>query len=387
MFSKSLYNDWETLVKKQLKTEDIYSILSKDNLEGIAVKPYYDKVSKPLANLPKVEESTQLVADYLEDSEEEVYAYILQQNVEGLEEKTIFLANEVLADHVKIDDSNTYFSLVDVLDENTATIHHKLAQELLSKSLDRSLCVDVSVLQNAGASIVQQLAYAMSKTKELVEVFGVEILDQIVIKTAVGANYFFEIAKIRALKILFYQLSKELGLPSVSYIFAENSLRNKAKNDEENNLIRSTLELAAAMIAGADAVYSNNFKLENATDLSGEISFKQQIVLAYESIINVFEDAANGSYFVEEITQQLCEKAWDKFVEVEEKGGYLELLKQKEIQKEIYQHAIAEQNWVAEGKIKLIGVNLYPKLEMTKTVEELYNENTIKPVRWAEMYE
>ena len=387
MFSKSLYNDWETLVKKQLKTEDIYSILSKDNLEGIAVKPYYDKVSKPLANLPKVEESTQLVADYLEDSEEEVYAYILQQNVEGLEEKTIFLANAVLADHVKIDDSNTYFSLVDVLDENTATIHHKLAQELLSKSLDRSLCVDVSVLQNAGASIVQQLAYAMSKTKELVEVFGVEILDQIVIKTAVGANYFFEIAKIRALKILFYQLSKELGLPSVSYIFAENSLRNKAKNDEENNLIRSTLELAAAMIAGADAVYSNNFKLENATDLSGEISFKQQIVLAYESIINVFEDAANGSYFVEEITQQLCEKAWDKFVEVEEKGGYLELLKQKEIQKEIYQHAIAEQNWVAEGKIKLIGVNLYPKLEMTKTVEELYNENTIKPVRWAEMYE
>jgi methylmalonyl-CoA mutase len=62
-------------------------------------------------------------------------------------------------------------------------------------------------------------------------------------------------------------------------------------------------------------------------------------------------------------------------------------LKQKLIQKEIYQHAIAEQNWVAEGKIKLIGVNLYPKLEMTKTVEELYNENTIKPVRWAEMYE
>ena len=53
----------------------------------------------------------------------------------------------------------------------------------------------------------------------------------------------------------------------------------------------------------------------------------------------------------------------------------------------IYLQAIAEQNWVEEGKIKLIGVNLYPKLEKTKSVEQLYNAKEIKPVRWAEMFE
>ena len=65
----------------------------------------------------------------------------------------------------------------------------------------------------------------------------------------------------------------------------------------------------------------------------------------------------------------------------------MELLKQKEIQKSIYQQAVAEQNWVAEGKIKLIGVNLYPQLETTKTTELMYDESVIKAVRWAEMYE
>jgi len=231
------------------------------------------------------------------------------------------------------------------------------------------------------------LALALAKAKDLAEVFGAEILEKLVFKFAVGGNYFFEIAKIRAFKILFNQLSKEFGLDSIPYIFTETSLRNKAKNDEENNLIRSTLELSAAMIAGSDAVYSNDFKVQNSNSLSEEISFKQQIVLAYESIINVFDDAANGSYYIEEITHQFAENAWKLFLEIENSGGFVENLKSGKIAEMIYQQAIAEQNWVEEGKIKLIGVNLYPKLEKTNSVEQLYNAKEIKPVRWAEMFE
>jgi methylmalonyl-CoA mutase len=85
---------WENLVKKQLKTEDIYPILTKENLEGIVVKPFYDSVQKPLVNLPKIEESTHLVAKYHESLEEDVFAFILDQNVENLEQKTIFVNNE-----------------------------------------------------------------------------------------------------------------------------------------------------------------------------------------------------------------------------------------------------------------------------------------------------
>ena len=385
MFATVTLQDWENLVKKQLKTDDIYAILSKENLEGITVKPYYDKSPENLQNLPKVEESTHLVAKYQEGLEEDAYAFLLNNNVEKLYDKTIFVANEDLAGHITLSEENRYFSLIDVFVNNE--INSQLAEELLSKNFERNICVDASLYQNAGASITQQLTFSLGKAKELAEVFGAEIINKLVFKFAIGANYFFEIAKIRAFKMLFNQFSKEFNLDLIPYIFAETSLRNKAKSDEENNLIRSTLEIAAAMIAGSDAVFANDFKVQNSTELSEEISFKQQVVLAYESIINVFEDAANGSYYVEEITHQLAENAWKLFLELENSGGFVENLKSGKIAEIIYNQAIAEQNWVEEGKIKLIGVNLYPKLEKTKSVEELYNAKEIKAVRLAEMFE
>lgn len=388
MFKKTPLQDWEEVVQKQLKTENIYEILSKENLEDITVKPYYDSVPKPIQNLPKVEESTHLVSLYHESSEENVFAFLLNENVEDLEEKVLFVNNKDLAEHISIDENNRYFSLVDVFSaDEKGAVNEQLVTELLEKNFERNIGIDISLHQNAGASITQQLAIALAKTKELTEIFGAEILNKIVFKTAVGANYFFEISKIRALKLIFNQFSKEFGLNEIPFIFAETTLRNKSKNDPENNLIRSTLELSAAMIGGADAVFSNDYKIENADSVSEEISFKQQIVLAYESIINVFEDAGNGSYYIDDVTQQFADRAWKLFLEMEEKGGYCELLKSGWIQQQIFNQAVKEQTWVEEGRIKIIGVNLYPKLEKTKSLEEMYSANEIKAVRLAEMFE
>ncbi len=388
MFAKTSYPDWEHLVQKQLKTDDIYAVLEKGNLEGISVKPYYSSVSRPLRNLPKVEESTHLVAGYQENLEDDVIAFLLDENVENLEEKAIFINNKDLAEHISALETSSYYSLIDLFsDDRNGEIDENLGKELLAKSFDRNICIDVSLHQNSGAAIYQQLGIALAKAKDLTELFGPEILDKMVFRFAVGGNYFFEIAKLRAFKLLFNQLSKEFGMDSIPYIFAESSLRNKSKNDPENNLIRSTVELSAAMIGGADAVFSNNYKLDEGNSLSEEISFKQQIVLAYESIINVFDDAANGSYFVEEITQQFADKAWQFFLETEEEGGYCAMLKNGVMQKKIFDQAVAEQKWVEEGRIKLIGVNLYPKREKTKNIEDLYTPSAVKPVRLAEMFE
>lgn len=381
------FSTWENLVKKQLKTVDINSVLKKDNLEGIEVKTFYTEVDKPLANLPKIEDSTHLVAKYHESLEDDVFAFLLNENVENLNEKTLFINNEDLAGHISPQEEDQYFSLIDVFDEKNAVIKDQLVKELLAKQFRRNICVDISLHQNAGASIVQQLGIALAKAKELTEIYGAEILNKLIFRLAVGGNYFFEMAKVRAFKLIFNQFSKEFDLDLIPYIFVETSLRNKSVSDSENNLIRSTLELASAMIAGADAVYSNNYQIESSTENSEEISFKQQIVLAYESIINVFEDASNGSYYVEDVTQQIAEKSWTYFVDLEEKGGYLKLLKQGQIQKQIYDQAVTEQKWVADGKIKLIGVNLYPRLEAKKSAEELYSPAEIKAVRWAEMFE
>lgn len=387
MSNTDILPNWEKLVKKQLKTEDIYPVLEKENLEGIEVKPFYTDVQKPLVNLPRIEESTHLVANYHESLEDEVFAFLLDQNVENLTEKTLFINNKDLAGHISPTEEDQYFSLIDVFNEKEGSIDDQLAKELLSKEFKRNICVDISLHQNAGAAIYQQLGIALAKTKELIEGYGEEIINKLIFRIAVGGNYFFEMAKLRAFKIVFNQLSKEYGMDEIPYIFAETSFRNKAVSDSENNLIRSTLELASAMIGGADAVFTNNYLVDRSTDNSKEISFKQQIVLAYESIINVFEDASNGSYYIEDITRQISEKSWALFIEIEEAGGYLELLKQGVIQKKIYDQAVQEQQWIEEGKIKLIGVNLYPKLEVKKSIADLYSETEIKAVRWAEMFE
>lgn len=387
MFTKTSLQDWENLVRKQLKTDDFLSVLMKENLEGITVKPYHTAIASPLKNLPKVEESTHLVSEYQENLEDQVFAFLLDHNVENLDEKIIFVNNKDLAEHISTEENNRYFSMIDVFDEKTGVLEENLGKELLAKSFERNICIDVALHQNSGASIQQQLAVGLAKAKDLTEIFGAEVLKKIIFRFAVGGNYFFEIAKIRAFKLLFNQFSKEFGLDDIPYIFAETSMRNKTANDAENNLIRSTLELSAAMIGGADAVFCNNFRIVGSNALSEEISFKQQIVLAYESIINVFDDAGNGSYYIDDITQQFAEKSWKLFLEMEEAGGYCELLKTGTLQKNIYEHALEEQKWIEEGKLKLIGVNLYPKTEKKKSADELYDSAVIKPVRWAEMYE
>lgn len=383
-FPKVSLNDWESLVKKQLKTEDIYGILVKENLEDVDVKPYYDQ-SDNIQKLPKIEESTHLVAPYSEFLEEDVYAFFTNENI-SVAEKSIFFSDKDLAQNLTIHNDNKYFCLADVFNEN-GSVNEDLAKELLDRNFDRKIGIDLTLHQNAGASIIQQLSIALVKTKDLIEVFGAEILNQVIFRFAIGHQYFLEIAKIRAFKYLFNQLSKEYNLNVFPYIYAETSFRNKANNDPENNLIRSTLELSAAMIGGADAVFANDYKMQNQSKLSEEISFKQMIVLAYESIINVFEDATSGSYLIEDLTKQFAEKAWDLFLDLEKKGGYQANIVSGNLQQMIFDQAIKEQNWVEEGKIKLIGVNLYPKLEVTKQVSDLYKDDEIKAVRWAEMFE
>lgn len=388
------HQDWIQLVQKQLKTEDITSILNKENLEGIHIHPYYSDNQNPILPLPKIEESTQLVSRFSTEFDENIYAYFIDDApLPTVKEKSIYVKNWNTLKNASFTDGNRYFSLIDVFqneqgtENKETTINHEQFHTLQHLPLERKVCIDIALYQNAGASIIQQLAIALLKTQELISQFGKEILPTLIYKVGIGGQYFLEIAKIRALKILINTYSKELGLNEVPYIFAETSLRNKSIVDSENNLIRSTIELAAGMIAGADAVFTNNFNLQENTLLTQEISFKQQVVLAYESIINVFEDAAAGSYFVEEATQQFAEKAWDLFVQIEDEGGFLAQMKTGKLIQMVYTQALTEQKHIAEGKIKLIGVNIYPKLEATQTAESLYNDTMIQPIRWAEMFE
>mgnify|MGYP000536518411 FL=1 len=133
--------------------------------------------------------------------------------------KTIFLTEKLLSDNPE----NRYISLIDVFDEDQKILNAGVANDLLASDFGRKLCVEVALHQNAGAAIFQQLGIALAKAHELTEHFGEEIIPKLVFRIAIGSNYFFEIAKIRALKLLVNQWSKEFGLNEVPYIFAETS--------------------------------------------------------------------------------------------------------------------------------------------------------------------
>ena len=386
-FKKTSLQDWEQLVAKQLKTDDIYAVLRKENIEGIILQPYYGNAATA-GILPRSEENTHLVARYNPDFVDQAFAVLVDGSPDELTGKAVFVEKAAVENGLLFTAENKYFSLCDILPNNLpAEIDAETVEKLKDLPFEKSYCINISIHQNAGASMVQQLAVALLKAKELVEQEGREVLNKLLFRTAIGGNYFLEIAKLRALKLLVGQLAKEFGIETPAYIFAENSLRNKTAADPENNLIRSTLELAAGMIAGADAVFAKDYKIENTDSLSEEISFKQLVVLAYESIINVFGDAAAGAYVVEDATRQLADKAWQLFLELEEKGGYLEMLKTGELQKMIYDQGIKEQQKIDDGSIKLIGVNLYPALTPVHEIADLYDPATIKSVRLSQRYE
>lgn len=377
--------DWENLVKKQLKTENIYDILSKENSEGIQVMPYYEAGPYQVPLLPRCEESTLLVAKYHEDIDDQIFAVLADTIPHGITDKTVFLHKA--PDQTPEIGPNRLLSVVDVFDETHGAIDENLGKKLLSFGFERNIGVDVSKHQNSGATITMQLAAALAKAKDIAEIFGAGVLKKLTFRFATGSNYFFEIAKYRAFKLLFNSLSKEFNLDEIPYIFAETSRRNKSLNDPENNLIRSTLEIAAAMAAGADAVFVNDYKIAKGDLLSEEISFKQQIVLAYESILNVFDDAGNGSYYIEAITRQLAENAWELFLEIEESGGYSKNIQSGKIQAQIYRSAVLEQQKVLDGTIRLVGVNIYPALKQTKEIESLYDVKVLNEVRLSEIFE
>lgn len=128
--------------------------------------------------------------------------------MEKLYDKTIFVANEDLAGHITLSEENRYFSLIDVFVNNE--INSQLAEELLSKNFERNICVDASLYQNAGASITQQLTFSLGKAKDLAEVFGAEILNKLVFKFAIGANYFLKLRKLEHLKCFSISFQKNL---------------------------------------------------------------------------------------------------------------------------------------------------------------------------------
>lgn len=283
----------------------------------------------------------------------------------------------------------TVFYNVDVLGNlaKTGNWYHNLQQdhEILNAlqqayPQENLISVDTSVYQNAGANSVQQLAYALAHANEYLNHFCHAGGDKntsrsMTFKTATGSNYFFEIAKIRALRLLYATLASEYNVSETCHVLATPSKRNKTIYDYNVNMLRTTTETMSAVLGGANTVCNLPYDAlyHKSNEFGERISRNQLLILKHESYFDTVCNPADGSYYIETLTQQLAEKALEIFKSIEKGGGLLAQLKDGTLQKKIKESATKEQDWFDQGKLVLVGTNKYPNdIDTMKNDLELY---------------
>ena len=257
------------------------------------------------------------------------------------------------------------------------------ALNLLTKSVSNisMISIDSSLYQNAGANIIQQIAYSLAHANEYLNRIST-ITKPIVFQVSLGTNYFFEIAKLRALRLLYSLIAKEYNLSQECHIFATPTKRNKTIYDYNVNLLRTTTECMSAIIGGADSIanlpYDALYHKDN--EFGDRIARNQLLVLKHESYFDKVNNPADGSYYIENLTNQIAEKALNLFKDIEANGGFLKQLNDGIIKRKIQESADKEQELFDTGKETLLGTNKHPnKDDRMKHDLELFPFVKIKP--------
>lgn len=261
--------------------------------------------------------------------------------------------------------------------------------------------VNAKHYHNSGATMIQEMAFGLAHGAEYLvdctdEGLSIDdILPRIQFSFATGSSYFPEIAKIRALRLLWERIIRKFNpeKPMPMYIHSVSSTWNKAIYDSHTNLLRSTTETMSAVIGGCDATtvsaLDSAYKPTEIT--SRRIARGQQIVLKEEVHLWKVADPAQGSYYIEELTQNLADKAWDLFLEISEMGGYRAALENGYIFDEIARSAAKKDMDIAMRKINLLGVNQFPNLDERKMEEIAFEKRPskggLKTYRGAEAIE
>ena len=419
-FPEVTAKQWKQKIQMDLKGADYNETLVWESLEGINVKPFYhpeDLENIPTYSLPKNHDWSVGQSIYAGDAQK---ANAKAQEIlkKGVESLIFTVPNEeidfdALLSGIILKDIQLYFNfeflalepiqkLVSLLKNKNAKAHLKvdivghLAKEgnwyhTLEKDHDifdhlvklgtqdiSIVGIDISHYQNAGANMVQQLAYGIAHANEYlnhVSSNGLEKSFPVTFTVAVGGNYFFEIAKLRALRWLWNTLAPAYNLKNQCHILAIPSKRNNTLYDYNVNMLRTTSECMSAVLGGADTVcnlpYDALYHKDN--EFGERIARNQLLLLKEESYLAEASQIATGSYYIESLTHQLAEKALSLFKQLEKGGGFLDGLKKGNIQQKIKESAEKEQLLFDEGKIVSLGTNTYQNPEdRMKDSLELY---------------
>ncbi len=245
-----------------------------------------------------------------------------------------------------------------------------------------ALAIHADILNHAGGTAAQEIGYALAMGNEYLSYYtdtGLtpeEIIKNQIFLFAVSENFFMETAKFRAFRMLWSAVVKAWlpGQPEIphTHIHATTALRNKTLYDPYVNILRATTESMSAILGGVNSltVRSHDGLLREYNETSAHLARNIQLILKHESRFGEITDAVAGAYYIETLTRQLADKAWEIFRAVEKEGGY-----RKALQKGIIQNALASSlnrrlKNIATRKEILTGTNHYPDLQESITADK-----------------
>lgn len=237
----------------------------------------------------------------------------------------------------------------------------------------KTIGVDTSHYHNSGANAVQELAIALAAGVYHVEQLSNRglsletIFSNMIFRFSIGANFFMEIAKLRAARILWGKIAEAYGVSEEyrkMHISAQTSTFTKTIYDPHVNILRATNEAFAAVIGGVQFLQVTCFDetYRNATESAERIARNTQLILQEEALLKHVADPAGGSWYLESLTKQLAEKAWKQFLSIDERGGLVQSLKTGQLQKEILKIKKQRLDDVLTRRQSIIGTNKYANL-------------------------
>jgi methylmalonyl-CoA mutase len=200
------------------------------------------------------------------------------------------------------------------------------AEFIVEQNFD--LKIDATAYANAGANHTQQLGFVLAQCNAYLnqDTLLAKLNEKkLVIEISVGSNYFFEIAKLRALRQVIAFLLKQYGVTMELIVLSKTAINNKSAADSFTNLLRTTTEAMAAVIGGCNALSVGRYDMHTKDKNEQAIwwALNQSLMLEHEAYLNQMADVAAGSYYIEKLTEQLAENAWNIFKDIENEGGWL----------------------------------------------------------------
>src|SRR5271165_1015244 len=235
-------------------------------------------------------------------------------------------------------------------------------------------------MQEAGATQALELAFTLADGKEYVKTALAKGLDvdefagRLSFFFATGMNFYLEIAKLRAARLLWSRIMRGFGAKNPKSLMLRTHCQTSGwsltEQDPYNNVVRTTIEAMAAIFGGTQSLHTNAFDEAIAlpTDLSARVARNTQLILQEETHVTNVVDPWAGSYMMEKLTQDLADKAWSILEEVETKGGMTRAVASGWAKLRIEQCAAEKQARIDAGKDVMVGVNKY-RLKEEQPVE------------------